>query len=146
MEYKGQTGKVIARSIEGGRKKTKNNLNYTVELDGKAFNGKEVVFEESLIDYPKETTAAVAVAGRPGNQKSSSNKETSNMRLGSNSDDNDSDAYAASQGSLDTDQASEVGEGEASDAAISSEDIIGEDNDNDSCQNCAFIFLTVVFY
>ena len=43
-------------------------------------------------------------------------------RLGSkntNSDDNDSDAYAASQGSIDTDQASEVGEGEASDAAIS---------------------------
>ncbi len=59
------------------------------------------------------------------------------MRLDSstNSDDNGSDAYAASQGSLDTDKASEVSEGEESDASISSEDIIGEDNDNDGDLN-----------
>ena len=88
------------------------------ELDGKAFNEKEVVFEESLLDFASSDV---------GNQK---NKKTSNMLLNSDtkSDDNDSDAYAASQGSLVTDQASEVGEGERSDdAAISSEDVIVED-------------------
>ncbi len=80
------------------------------------------------LDYPKETT--IAIEGRPGNQKSTLNNETSHMRLGSNtnSNDNDSDAYAASQGSIDTDQASEMGEGGASDGAISSENIIGENN------------------
>ena len=81
VEYKAQTGKVIARSIEGGRRKTKNDRKYTVKLDGQAFNGMQVVFEESLLDYPKETTAAVAVAGSPGNIKSFSNQEPSNMRL-----------------------------------------------------------------
>ena len=138
VEYKAQTGKVIDRSIEGGRRKTKNDRKYTVELDGQAFNGKQVIFEESLLDYTKETTAAAAVAGLPGNITSISNKGISNMRLVSNSnssDGNDSDVYAASQGSLDTDQASEVDEGEASDAAISSEDIIGEGNANDGDLN-----------
>ena len=79
------------------------------------------MFEESFLDF------APSIAERQNSEKILS------MMLGrdTNSDDNDSDVYAVSQGSIDTDQASEMGEGEESDAAISSEDIKGEDNAND---------------
>jgi hypothetical protein len=81
VKYKGQTGNVIALTVEGGRKKTKNDHIYTVKLNGKAFNGSEAMFEESFLDFAPSIV-----------EKQKSEKILS-MMLGrdTNSDDNDSD-------------------------------------------------------